>query len=280
VSAALSTEAGRILLATLAVSASIAFILGVALGFFQQKFAISVDPRIQQVRDILPGANCGACGWAGCDAYAAALANLKTPTDRCTVGGKKTGDRIATLLGLNSTAVDQIAVLVCQGTTEKAPPKGIYAGIPSCRAAKVIAGGTKLCQWSCIGLGDCTLVCPFDALHMGADGLPHVDVAKCTGCGKCVEACPQNVLVRIARGKKGAMPLCSNRNPVKSKVLATCKIGCIKCEICVKSCPVGAIRMERGLPVVDAVLCTSCGICVEKCPTKVFKLVERDIVGT
>jgi len=270
----------KIILETTIIAAILGLLIGVALGFFREKFAVPSDPLVDKVRAILPGANCGACGFAGCDAYAIAVAHQTTTPDRCTTGGKKAGDQIAALLGLTSNAVDQIAVLVCQGSKDKAPLKADYEGIQSCRAAKITTGGTKLCQWSCIGLGDCTRVCPFDALHMGEDGLPHVDILKCTGCGKCVDACPQNVLTRVSRARKGAMPLCSNRNPVKSKVIATCKIGCIKCEICVKSCPEGAIHMERGLPVVDEHLCTSCGICVAKCPTKVFKLIEKDIVGS
>ncbi|HOV50621.1 MAG TPA: RnfABCDGE type electron transport complex subunit B [Candidatus Cryosericum sp.] len=268
----------NIILETALLSAVLGLLIGVALGFFHERFAVPTDPLVDQVRAILPGANCGACGFAGCDAYAVAVAHQKTTPDRCTTGGKKAGDQIAALLGLNSTAVDQIAVLVCQGSNAKAAFKGEYAGTQTCRAAKITAGGTKLCQWSCIGLGDCTRVCPFDALHMGEDGLPHVDVAKCTGCGKCVDICPQSVLIKVPRAAKGAIPLCSNRNPVKSKVIGTCKTGCIKCEICVKECPEHAIRMERGLPVVDQNLCTSCGICVDKCPTKVFKLIEKDIM--
>lgn len=268
----------RIIVETALISTVLGLVIGIALGFFRQKFAIPVDPLVEKVRAILPGANCGACGFAGCDAYAAAAAHRAAPPDRCTTGGKKAGDQIAALLGLTSTAVDQVAVLVCQGTTDKAPRKADYVGIDSCRAAKITVGGTKLCQWSCIGLGDCTKVCPFDALHLEPDGLPHVDGSKCTGCGKCIDVCPQSVLIRIPRSRKGAIPLCSNRNPVKTSVMATCKTGCIKCEICVKSCPVGAIRMEHGLPVVDEKLCTSCGTCVAKCPTKVFRLVEESIL--
>jgi len=268
----------KIILETTIISAVLGLLIGVALGFFREKFAVPSDPMVDQVRAILPGANCGACGYAGCDAYALAVAHRTAPPDRCTTGGKKAGDQIAALLGLTSCAVDQVAVLVCQGSRDKAPLKGDYTGIDSCRAAKIVTGGTKLCQWACLGLGDCTRVCPFDAIHIEDDGLPHVDNGKCTGCGKCVEECPQNVLVLVPRTRKGAIPLCSNRNPIKSKVVSTCKTGCIKCEICVKSCPEGAIHMERGLPVVDEKRCTSCGICVEKCPTHVFKLIEKDVI--
>lgn len=268
----------KIILETALLSTILGLLIGIALGFFRQKFAVPTDPLVDQVRAILPGANCGACGFAGCDAYAAAAAHHTASPDRCTTGGKKAGDQIAALLGLTSTAVDQIAVLACRGTNDKAVRKADYAGIDSCRAAKITVGGTKLCQWSCIGLGDCTRICPFDALHLSEDGLPHVDIAKCTGCGKCVDICPQNVLLRIPRTRKGAIPLCSNRNPVKTRVMAACKVGCIKCELCVKSCPALAIHMEHGLPVIDENLCTSCGICVAKCPTKVLKLIEKDIL--
>jgi Na+-translocating ferredoxin:NAD+ oxidoreductase subunit B len=112
---------------------------------------------------------------------------------------------------------------------------------------------------------------------MGEDGLPHIDSTKCTGCGLCVEECPQKIIVKVPKARKGAIVLCSNRNVLKAQVLKTCKVGCIKCELCVRECPEKAIHMENGIPVVDYALCTSCGVCVAKCPTKCFKLLEKDV---
>ncbi len=266
-----------IILITLAVSVLLAFVLGLGLGFFREKFRVDRDPIIDRIREVLPGANCGACGYPGCDAYAEAVGLEETTPDRCTVGGSAVARSLADILGIVVSAEDKVAVLMCQGTRERAPEKGRYVGIRTCAAAKLSAGGTKLCAWGCYGFGDCERVCPFDAIHVGPDGIPHVDYDKCTGCGKCIAACPQKILSLIPRNRVGAIALCSNRNVIKAMVRKTCAVGCFKCEICVRNCPEKAIRMEDGLPVVDYALCTSCNTCVEKCPTNVFKLYERDV---
>ncbi|MCX7655476.1 MAG: RnfABCDGE type electron transport complex subunit B [Treponemataceae bacterium] len=259
----------------------LAFTLGLALGFFKEFFKVEVDPLIQQVRDILPGANCGACGFPGCDGYAAAVAGRSTEVTRCAPGGKAVAEALARLMGVQASAEDVVAVLACQGSKEHAPLKGTYVGVKTCRAAKLSAGGTKLCSWGCLGYGDCVAVCQFDAIHMGDDGLPHVEYDTCTGCGMCIAECPQQILKKVPKDRKGSMVICSNRNSVKAMVIKTCKVGCIKCEICVKNCPEQCITMVNGIPEVDYTKCTSCGVCVAKCPTKVFKMLQYDIlIGT
>jgi Na+-translocating ferredoxin:NAD+ oxidoreductase RNF subunit RnfB len=267
-----------IVLITALFAVCLALTLGIALGFFQEFFKVERDPLIDKVRTIVPGANCGACGFAGCDAYAAAVAARATEVTRCTVGGKSVAAALASLMGVNASAEDVVAVLACQGSKEHAPVKGEYVGVKTCRAAKLSAGGTKLCAWGCLGYGDCTLVCQFDALHMGEDGLPHVDYDKCTGCGMCIAECPQQILKNVPKERVGSMVICSNRNPVKAQVMKTCKVGCIKCEICVKNCPEKCITMVDGIPVTDYAKCTSCGVCVQKCPTKVYKMLQTDII--
>lgn len=267
-----------IVLITAIFAVILAMSLGIALGFFREFFKVEADPLIGEARAILPGANCGACGYPGCDAYAAAVAGRASEVTRCSVGGKAVAERLAALMGVNAVAEDVVAVLACQGSKEHAPLKGEYVGVPSCRAAKLTAGGTKLCAWGCLGFGDCVNVCQFDALHMGEDGLPHVDYDKCTGCGMCMAECPQQILKRVPKERVGAMVVCSNRNPIKAMVMKTCKVGCIKCELCVKNCPEKCITMENGIPVVDYAKCTSCGTCVAKCPTKVFKLLQNDVI--
>ncbi|HCM27671.1 MAG TPA: ferredoxin [Treponema sp.] len=266
-----------IVLVTAVFAVILAMSLGVALGFFREFFKVEKDPMIGKVRAILPGANCGACSYPGCDSYAEAVASRACEVTRCSVGGKAVADSLAALLGVNASAEDIVAVLACQGSKEHAPVKGDYVGVKTCRAAKLSTGGTKLCAWGCLGFGDCTLVCKFDALHMGEDGLPHVDYAKCTGCGMCIAECPQVILKRVPKDTKGSMVICSNRNTVKAMVMKTCKVGCIKCEICVKNCPENCITMVNGIPVTDYEKCTSCGVCVQKCPTKVYKLLQTDI---
>ena len=266
-----------VVLITLGFSVILAFSLGAALGFFKEKFKIERDPKITQVRDALPGVNCGGCGYPGCDGYAEAVAKGDTPINKCAPGGKNVADALSALMGVNASSEDTVAVLLCQGTKTVAPLKGEYVGVQTCRAAKLSAGGTKLCPHGCLGFGDCTVVCQFDALHMGDDGLPHVDYAKCTGCGMCIKECPQQILCSVPRARLGSVVLCSNRAEVKSTVIKSCKVGCIKCEACVRACPEQCITMVNGIPVTDYTKCTSCGICVQKCPTKCYKIVQDDI---
>jgi Na+-translocating ferredoxin:NAD+ oxidoreductase RNF subunit RnfB len=266
-----------IVLLTAIFAALLAFILGAALGFFREFFKVEEDPLIGVIRAILPGANCGACGFPGCDGYAAAIASGQADISRCSVGGKKTAESLSSVMGTSASIVPVVAVLACQGSQEHAPLKGNYTGLQTCRGAKLSAGGTKLCTWGCLGFGDCTAVCQFGALSMGTDRLPRVDAAKCTGCKLCIAECPQALLREVPHERQGAVVLCSNRNPVKPMILKTCKRGCIKCGICVKNCPETCITLENDIPLVDYAKCSSCGTCVSKCPTKAFKLLQTDV---
>ncbi|MDR1929574.1 MAG: RnfABCDGE type electron transport complex subunit B [Treponema sp.] len=264
-----------VVLTTALFAVILAFILGLALGFFRQFFAVEQDPLTGQIREILPGANCGACGFPGCDAYASAVAKREAGIASCSVGGSPVAERLAAIMGGDATVVPVVAVLACQGSKDRAPVKGEYTGVRTCRGAKLSAGGTKLCAWGCLGFGDCTLVCKFGALDMGENGLPRIDNTKCTGCKVCIGECPQGILREIPRDQKGAFAFCSNRNPVKAMVMKTCKAGCIKCELCVKNCPQQCIVMDNGIPKVDYSKCISCGTCASKCPTKVIKLLRE-----
>jgi ferredoxin len=194
------------------------------------------------------------------------------------VGGAATAEKLSAILGVDASAVPVVAVLACQGSRDHAPSKGIYTGLPTCRGAKLSAGGTKLCAWGCLGFGDCAGVCQFGALSMGEDGLPRIDYDKCTGCKLCIAECPQQLLREMPRDRRGSMARCSNRNPLRAMVMKTCKAGCIKCELCVKNCPQQCITMDRGIPVTDYDKCISCGTCVDKCPTKVIKIIQQDIL--
>ncbi|MDR1836346.1 MAG: RnfABCDGE type electron transport complex subunit B [Treponema sp.] len=255
----------------------LAFILGTSLGFFREFFAVPEDPMTGRIREVLPGANCGACGFPGCDSYAAAITAGSAGTNACTAGGPSVAEKIAAITGKSGEMVVQtVSVIACQGSSLHTPLKGTYTGIKTCRGAK-LAGGTKLCSWGCLGFGDCVSVCKFDALEMSDLNLPKVNYAKCTGCGLCIGECPQGVIKSAAREQKGAMVLCSNKNPVKQMVAKTCKISCIKCGLCARNCPQQCISLDTHIPVVDLAKCNSCGTCAEKCPTKVFKIIERDI---
>jgi Na+-translocating ferredoxin:NAD+ oxidoreductase RNF subunit RnfB len=266
-----------IVLHTAIFASALAFTLGLALGFFKKFFAVEQDPLIDRVREVLPGANCGACGFPGCDGYAAAAASGAAEVNRCTVGGTAVAEKLSAIMGTSAALTPVVAVLACQGSRDKAPEKGSYTGLQTCRGSKLSAGGTKLCAWGCLGFGDCVAVCQFGALSMGENGLPQVDYAKCTGCTICIAECPQGLLQAVPKDRQGSAPLCSNRNPLKTMVIKTCKTGCIKCELCVKNCPQQCIVMDRGIPSVDYSRCISCGTCVSKCPTKVLKILQNDV---
>ncbi|MDR0585158.1 MAG: RnfABCDGE type electron transport complex subunit B [Treponema sp.] len=270
-----------IVLITAVFALVLAFVLGAALGFFREFFAVPQDPLAGLIRNVLPGANCGACGFPGCDNYAAAIAAGNAGVSSCSVGGPTVAEKIARITGITGGAVLQtVTVLACQGSSTHAGLKGEYTGLRTCRGAKLSAGGTKLCAWGCLGFGDCVKRCKFGALTLNSEKrLPVVEYSKCTGCRLCINECPQGLLKGIPKDQKGAMTLCSNRNPVRQMVIKTCKIACIKCGLCVKNCPLQCINLDSNIPVVDLVKCTSCGTCVEKCPTKVFKIIERDILG-
>jgi Na+-translocating ferredoxin:NAD+ oxidoreductase RNF subunit RnfB len=258
-------------------AALLAFTLGVALGFFRKIFAVEQDPLAGRVREALPGANCGACGYPGCDGYAAAVSSGSAGVGSCSVGGKEVAEKLSAIMGVSASVISTVTVLACQGSRSHAPKKGTYTGLQTCRGAKLSAGGTKLCAWGCLGFGDCVKKCKFGALSLGENGLPRVEYSKCSGCRLCVAECPQQLLKGIPRDQKGALVLCSNRNANRPQVTKGCKIACIKCGLCARNCPQNCIDLSSNIPVVDYAKCTSCGLCTTKCPTKVLKIFERDI---
>ncbi len=267
----------NIILSTFILALVMALVIGFLLAVFKQLFHVEVNPTEAKVREALPGANCGACGYPGCDGLAAAIAAGNAPVNACPVGGPAVAKKVGDIMGVSASAETKVALLLCQGTKELSPAKAEYNGVKTCRAAKLSINGLKLCDYGCIGFGDCVSACMFDALSMGEDGLPHVDYAKCVGCGKCASECPQKIFAMTPSDRKGAVALCSNRNPKKAQVLKDCKVGCIKCGKCEKVCPKSCIKVTNGIPVVDYAVCDSCGECVKNCPTKVLSLLENKI---
>jgi Na+-translocating ferredoxin:NAD+ oxidoreductase RNF subunit RnfB len=254
----------------------LAFFLGLALGLFRDLFMVKEDPLVESIRNALPGANCGGCGFPGCEGYAAEVA-AGGDISKCTAGGKSTADKLAELMGAGAVAITpMVAELCCLGGDDIAVKRGKYTGIHSCRGAK-LAGSTKQCSWGCIGFGDCVAVCKFNAISMGNEGLPVIDRAKCTGCKVCIAECPQGVLKLIPKDNKRVIAHCSNRNPIRSAIRKTCRLGCIKCGICVKQCPEKCLVLENGIPQVDYDKCTACGTCGEKCPTKVMQAAKQAV---
>ncbi|GMO11696.1 MAG: RnfABCDGE type electron transport complex subunit B [Treponemataceae bacterium] len=263
-----------VILNAIIVSLILAALLGFLLGFFKKIFFVPVDEKVAKVRECLPGANCGACGFPGCDGFAASVVTGEAPANGCAAGGPSVAEALGKVLGVAVSANAQVAVLACRGTHEVAQNKGIYNGVHTCAAAKISVNGTKQCPFGCIGFGDCVNVCKFGALSVGSDGLPHVNYLKCTGCGACAKACPQVLLAIGDASRKGSIALCSNKTTNKTSVLKQCKAGCIKCGKCEKGCPQGAIVLKNGIPVTDYSKCVSCGACISGCPTKALALVQ------
>ncbi|MBM3315759.1 4Fe-4S dicluster domain-containing protein [candidate division WOR-3 bacterium] len=231
---------------------------------------VKVDEREAAVRAALPGANCGACGFPGCDGLAAAIAQDKAPLNACTVGGQAVAAAIGAIIGQEAAAAEpQVAALICRGGRAEAAQRFQYKGAQDCRQAALLLGGPKACIYGCVGLGHCVSVCPFSAISIGDSGLPVIDEKKCTGCGRCVRECPKSVLRLIPRAKLVYLA-CASHDKGRA-VKDVCRVGCIGCGLCAKSCPTGALKMEANLPVMDFGRCIDCGICVHKCPTKSFR---------
>lgn len=223
-----------------------------------------------EIRAALPGANCGACGYAGCDDYAKVLAtDHSTPTNLCPVGGTNTAVEISALLGVEAGTVEEKAAFVeCSGTTGCTKYIMDYQGIPTCEASNLFYQGRGMCSHSCSGYGDCVKVCKFDALHI-IDGIAVVDRLRCTACGMCVKKCPNRLIKLAPRAAKVFVACSSNEKGAHTR--KNCSAGCIGCKKCEKVCPTGAILVADNLARIDQSKCTVCGACVESCPVHVIK---------
>lgn len=250
-------------------------LFGVILGAAERKFAVETDPRIDSLIEILPGANCGSCGYPGCSAYAEAVAAGEAPLDACTPGGAQVEQAIARIMGkeVGESKEREVAQLLCAGGQEEAALLYNYEGIHDCQSAANLFQGPKVCNYGCLGLGSCVEACPWGAIQMGDNHLPLIDFELCTGCGVCVEICPQQVL-KLSKISQLVFVRCRNLDKAREARKA-CKIACIKCKICERTCPEGAIVVQSNehgsVAVIDETKCTNCGLCVEKCPTKVIE---------
>ncbi len=247
-------------------------LFGAGLAYAAKKFAVYIDPKVERVIEVLPNANCGACGEPGCAAFAEAVVAGRIPPNKCAPGGSKVAAEISDILGLESVETEgpKVAALHCQGGNKEAPDKFIYQGIKDCHAAMMIAGGPKACKYGCLGLGSCERACPFDAIHMNNNGLPVVDEEKCTACGICVTTCPRQLFSLISREQTVYLG-CASRDKAKS-VKSVCKVGCFACKICTipKVTPSGAIKMDGNLPVIQDITHIELYAAAKKCPANSY----------
>ena len=258
----------EILLAFLVVAA-IALVAAILLALISHFFAVEEDARVKAVRACLPGANCGACGYKGCDDYASALAEGRAKANLCIPGGEATANEIGAALGIEVEAPkNSVAFVHCAGNCSVTERRADYAGIESCKAASMLFGGPEACRFGCLGLGDCVNVCSADAICL-KDGIAHVDPRRCGGCGLCAKTCPKGIISVIPKEDQAAV-MCSNKDK-GADARKACKSACIGCKKCEKTCPSEAIRVVDQLARVDAEKCTGCGACVEACPMGCLK---------
>jgi electron transport complex protein RnfB len=249
--------------------ALLAVLFGIALAVVSDVFRVRTDPRVEQVLEALPGINCGACGFPGCSGYAEAVAAGRIGPDECVPGGGAVAAAVAGIMGLSfSEKTPRKAIVHCRGSAAAVGERYEYDGIRDCRAAALasVQSGAKQCMYGCLGYGTCATVCPFGAIEMGPDGLPHVDEQLCTGCGACVAACPRRI-ISTQPVDKHVHVYCSSKDkgPVVRKI---CSVGCIGCKKCEKVCPVegSAIHVNDFLAAVEYAKCISCGKCARECP--------------
>ncbi len=243
----------------------------IILYFVAQKFAVYEDPRIAQIEEVLPGANCGGCGYPGCKGFADACVKATTLDGMlCPVGGSPVMSQVATILGKEATAaLPMVAVLRCNGTCEKRPRITLYDGAVSCVIASSLYVGETACQYGCLGCGDCVKACAFDAIHINPEtGIAEIDEEKCTACGACVKSCPKGILELRRKGVKSrrVYVACANKDKGAAARKA-CSAACIGCGKCAKACPFGAITVESNLAYIDTNICKLCRKCVAECPT-------------
>ncbi|MBR4116932.1 MAG: RnfABCDGE type electron transport complex subunit B [Clostridia bacterium] len=254
------------ILIAFAVVTAVGLIAGILLALAAHFLYVPENETVKQVRECLPGINCGACGYTGCDDYAKAVAENGAKTNLCIPGADSVAADIAKVMGVEAQdVVEMVAFVGCNGNPEATDKLSEYNGVHTCTAASMIYGGPNACKYGCLGCGDCAVACPVNAICM-EDGIAHVNRNICVGCGVCVRKCPKNIIRLIPQTASVAV-MCNNKEK-GGAARKKCKNACIACKKCELNCPSGAIKVIDNLATIDYSKCTSCGICAEVCPTK------------
>ena len=257
------------------VAAAIVGGTGILIGFFLgiagEKLKVEVDPREEAIAGVLPGNNCGGCGYAGCSGLAAAIVKGEAEVGGCPVGGAPVAAQVAQIMGVEAgDSVKMVAFVKCAGTCEKAKKDYEYYGEEDCAMLTFVPnGGPKACNFGCLGFGSCVKACPFDAIHV-KDGVAVVDKEACKACGKCIATCPKN-LIELVPYEAIHKVQCVSKAKGKD-VMAVCSVGCIGCKLCEKNCEAGAITVVDNIAHIDYEKCTGCGVCAQKCPKKIITI--------
>ena len=259
------------MLFTIVTLSTLGVLAAIILYFVAQKFKVFEDPRIDTTEGMLPGANCGGCGFPGCRGFADALVKEDDISNLfCPVGGGDTMNSIASFLGKSAPEKEpMVAVVRCNGTCDNSPKVNQFDGATSCAVSASLYGGESGCSYGCLGMGDCVKVCNFGALTINKEsGLAEVDEDKCTGCGACIKACPKMVIELRKKGPKSRKIYVSCINKNKGAVARkSCTVACIACTKCVKVCAFDAITIENNVAYIDSNKCRLCRKCVLECPT-------------
>ncbi len=250
---------------------AVGLFFGALLAFASIVFRVDKDERIDKICELLPGANCGGCGYTGCSALAEAIVMNGESAIKCNLMTEEKDEIICALMGTKTSKIEKrTARLKCAGVSSACVNKYDFTGIDDCHAAFQLNGGPKSCEFGCMGLGSCIQACDFDAISI-KDGIASIDMSKCAGCARCVAACPKNIIELVPVSKKVYVACSSTDKGAVTKNY--CSSGCIGCKICEKKCPFEAIKVENNLAKIDYDKCTSCGLCVEACPKKILHTV-------
>lgn len=261
------------ILVAIGILAGLGLVFGLLLALADRYLRVEEDPRLERVEQLLPGSNCGACGQPGCRGLAEKIVAGEEKPSRCTVSSPEGLEAIADFLGVDVGAEEKrVARLACAGGSNVARSRAHYVGLGTCRAAAQVAGGGKACFWGCLGLGDCEVVCDFDAISMNAQSLPVVDEAKCTACGDCVEVCPKD-LFSIHPASHRLWVACASLE-AGDELLEDCEVACTACGRCAADAP-GLITMSNNLPVVDYGRSHATQVPIQRCPTGAIVWLDR-----